>query len=53
LRNAVTQHRPDLVVISTHAPERSSWLRKGVIAAAREELDVPVHHVVVGAGAVR
>jgi GABA permease len=52
LRDAVARQRPDLVIISTHAPERSSWTHRGVVTAAREELDVPVHHVVVGAGAI-
>lgn len=37
----------DEVIISTHIPERSHWLEAGVVDRAREELDVPVTHVVV------
>ena len=39
--------RPDHVVISTQPEERSTWLRHGVVADARERYDVPVQHVVV------
>ena len=38
---------PDAVIISTHPPERSHWLESGVVERAREELDIPVTHVVV------
>jgi hypothetical protein len=37
---------PDHVVISTHPEDRSTWLRHGVVADARERYDVPVQHVV-------
>jgi len=37
----------DEVIISTHVPERSHWLEAGVVERAREELDIPVTHVVV------
>jgi GABA permease len=37
----------DEVIISTHVPERSHWLEAGVVDRAREELDIPVTHVVV------
>ena len=46
LRNSVAEFQPDLVIISTHAREHSSWLRKDIVSAAREELSVPVRHVI-------
>ena len=46
LRQAVAEVRPDLVIISTHSPDRSSWLHRDLVSAAREELSVPVRHVV-------
>ena len=38
---------PDEAIISTHTPERSAWLERGVVAKARERFDVPITHVVV------
>ena len=46
LDKAMREFRPDHVVISTHPGDRSSWLRHGVVADARERYDVPVQHVV-------
>ena len=43
---SVAEFQPDLVIISTHAREHSSWLRKDIVSAAREELSVPVRHVI-------
>ena len=37
----------DELIISTHPPERSRWLERGVVERAREEIDLPVTHVVV------
>jgi GABA permease len=37
----------DEVLISTHPPERSHWLEQGVVERAREEIDLPVTHVIV------
>jgi GABA permease len=37
----------DELIISTHVPERSHWLEAGVVERAREELEIPVTHVVV------
>jgi hypothetical protein len=34
-------------VISTHPPERSRWLEGGVVERARNEIPLPVTHVVV------
>jgi hypothetical protein len=47
LKDALHQHRPDEVIISTHPKERSRWLRKGLVERAREIVDVPLDHVVV------
>jgi GABA permease len=46
LDKAVREFRPDHVVISTHPEDRSTWLRHGVVADAREKYDVPIQHVV-------
>jgi hypothetical protein len=37
----------DEVVISTHPPDKSKWLEHGVVERAREEIPLPVTHVVV------
>jgi hypothetical protein len=37
----------DELLISTHPPQRSRWLESGLVERAREELDIPVTHVVV------
>lgn len=37
----------DELVISTHPPGRSNWLESGLVEQARDELDIPVFHVVV------
>jgi hypothetical protein len=47
LKDALYEHRPDEVIISTHPPERSRWLKKGLIEKARKVAGVPVEHVVV------
>jgi GABA permease len=36
----------DLIVISTHPPDRSRWLRKDVVEKARKKFGRPVRHVV-------
>jgi GABA permease len=38
--------KPDLVVISTHPPGRSRWLRENIVERARQRVKVPVRHVV-------
>jgi hypothetical protein len=35
------------IVISTHPPHRSRWLEHGVVERAREEIDLPITHVIV------
>lgn len=47
LADALREFGADEVIISTHPPERSRWLEHGVVSRAREELTVPVTHVVV------
>ncbi len=47
LEAAMKEFDPDHVVISTQPEDRSSWLRHGIVADARERYDVPVQHVVV------
>jgi hypothetical protein len=37
----------DEVLISTYAPGTSNWLETGIVKRLREELDIPVTHVVV------
>jgi GABA permease len=37
----------DEVIISTYPPGRSNWLETGIVEELREELDVPVRHVIV------
>jgi GABA permease len=49
LDQAMREFGPDHVVIATQPEGRSTWLRHGVVAAARERYDVPVQHVVVQA----
>jgi hypothetical protein len=37
----------DELLISTHPARRSHWLESGLLQQARDELDIPVAHVVV------
>ena len=37
----------DELIVSTHPAKRSHWLESGLLEQAREELDIPVEHVVV------
>lgn len=43
----------DEIVISTLPPEKSRWLEHGVVERTREEVDLPVTHVVVDIEAER
>lgn len=45
--DALRTFHADEVIISTHPPERSTWLENNVVERAHEELSVPVTHVVV------
>jgi GABA permease len=53
LDKAMREFGPDHVVIATQPEERSTWLRHGVVAEARERYDVSVQHVVVHAPVAR
>jgi hypothetical protein len=47
LEDALRDFPADEVVISTHPPHKSRWLERGVVTRAREEVPLPVTHVVV------
>jgi hypothetical protein len=47
LEDALREFPADEVIISTHPPEKSKWLEHGVLERAREEVPLPVTHVVV------
>jgi len=47
IEDALRTFAADEVIVSTHPPQRSKWLERGVVARAREEIPLPVTHVVV------
>jgi hypothetical protein len=47
IEDALRVFPADEIVISTHPPHRSRWLEHGVVDRAREEIDLPITHVVV------
>jgi hypothetical protein len=47
LDDALRVYDPDEVVISTHPPQRSTWLERQIVRRARERYPVPITHVVV------
>jgi hypothetical protein len=47
IEDALRAFPADEVIISTHPPERSKWLERGVVERARSEVPLPVTHVVV------
>lgn len=47
IEDALRTFGADEVIVSTHPPGRSHWLEKGVVERARQEIDLPVTHVVV------
>jgi hypothetical protein len=47
IEDALGEFPADEVIISTHPPERSRWLERGVVERARREVPLPVTHVVV------
>jgi hypothetical protein len=53
IEDALRVFPADEVIISTHPPERSRWLERGVVERARREVDLPVTHVVVDLEAER
>jgi len=53
IEDVLHQFPADEIVISTHPPERSRWLEHGVVQRARDEINLPVTHVVVDLEAER
>jgi hypothetical protein len=59
IEDALRTYGADEVLISTHPPSRSNWLETGIVERLRDELEIPVTHMVVdleaerGAGAAR
>jgi hypothetical protein len=53
IEDALGQFPADEIVISTHPPERSRWLEHGVVQRARDDIDLPITHVVVDLAAER
>lgn len=47
MEDALRVFPADEIVISTHPPQRSRWLEHGVVDKAREQIDLPIAHVVV------
>jgi hypothetical protein len=47
IEDALVDFPADEIIISTHPPDRSRWLERGVVERAREEIELPVTHVVV------
>lgn len=47
IEDALRVFAADEIVISTHPPQRSRWLEHGVVERAREQIDLPISHVVV------
>jgi len=47
IEDALRTFSADEIVISTHPPEHSRWLEHGVVEQAREQIDLPITHVVV------
>jgi hypothetical protein len=53
LEDALREFPADEVIISTHPPERSRWLERGVVQRARRDVPLPISHVVVDLDAER
>ena len=53
IEDALRTFAPDELIISTHPPQRSHWLERGVVEGARERFALPVTHVVVDLDAAK
>jgi hypothetical protein len=53
ITDAIDEFGADELIISTHPETRSGWLRKGLVDRVRDELGLPVEHVVVDLDADR
>ena len=47
IEDALREFPADEIIISTQPPDRSRWLESGVVERARNEIELPVTHVVV------
>ena len=47
IEDALREFGADEVVISTHPPQTSKWLERGVVERAEREIPLPVTHVIV------
>jgi GABA permease len=47
IEDALRVFPADEIIVSTHPPHRSRWLERGVVDRAREQIDLPITHVVV------
>ncbi len=45
--DAIAEHRPDEIIVSTHPAMHSGWLRRDLIERIRNASGLPVEHVVV------
>lgn len=46
-KDALREFGADELIVSTHPPEQSRWLERGVVEQLRAELELPLTHVVV------
>lgn len=53
IEDALRIFAADELIVSTHPPQKSRWLERGVVDRARQRLDLPVTHVVVDLEAER
>jgi hypothetical protein len=53
IEDALAHFPADEILISTHPPDRSRWLEHGVVRRARDEIALPVSHVIVDLEAER
>jgi hypothetical protein len=44
--DAVREHEPSEIIVSTHPVTRSGWLRKDLVQRVRDETGLPVTHVI-------
>jgi hypothetical protein len=53
IADAIDEFGADELIVSTHPETRSGWLRKGLVDRVRDEIGLPVEHVVVDLDADR
>jgi hypothetical protein len=53
IESALLRFSADELIISTHPPERSRWLERGVVDHARRDIELPITHVIVDLEAER